>query len=85
MIKYMNESVFSKTKYMNEVGFEILARTPVPQLPLSYPLSCHSVSGHVQIQGWKSPRQKLGDERVNSLPFFANLHKNNKYPSQKCL
>ena len=23
---------------MNGVGFEILARTPVPQLPLSYPL-----------------------------------------------
>ena len=23
--------------YMNGVGFEILARTPVPKLPLSYP------------------------------------------------
>ena len=37
MIKYMNGSVFSKARYMNGVGFEILARTPVPQLPLSYP------------------------------------------------
>ena len=36
MIKYMNGSVFSKAKYMNGVGFEILARTPVPKLPLSY-------------------------------------------------
>ena len=37
IIKYMNGSVFSKAKYMNGVGFEILARTPVPKLPLSYP------------------------------------------------
>ena len=37
MIKYMNVSVFSKTRYMNGVGFEILAHTPVPKLPLSYP------------------------------------------------
>ena len=28
----MNGSVFSKSRYMTEVGFEILARTPVPQL-----------------------------------------------------
>ena len=35
MIKYMNGSVFSKARYMNGVGFEILARTPVPKLPLS--------------------------------------------------
>ena len=33
---YMNGSVFSKAKYMNGVGFEILARTPVPQFPQSY-------------------------------------------------
>ena len=37
MIKYMNGSVFSKARYMNGVGFEILARTPVPKLSLSYP------------------------------------------------
>ena len=37
MIKYMYGSVFSKARYMNGVGFEILARTPVPKLPLSYP------------------------------------------------
>ena len=36
MIKYMNGSVFSNARYMNGVGFEILARTPVPKLPLSY-------------------------------------------------
>ena len=29
MIKYMNGLVFSKARYMNGVGFEILARTPV--------------------------------------------------------
>ena len=34
MIKYMNGSVFSKARYVNGVGFEILARTPVPKLPL---------------------------------------------------
>ena len=37
MIKYMNGSVVSKARYMNGVGFEILARTTVPKLPLSYP------------------------------------------------
>ena len=36
MIKYINGSVFSKARYMNGVGFEILAGTPVPKLPLSY-------------------------------------------------
>ena len=36
MIKNMNGSVFSKARYMNGIGFEILARTPVPKLPLSY-------------------------------------------------
>ena len=34
MIKYMNGSVFSKARYINGVGFEILARTSV--LTLSY-------------------------------------------------
>ena len=33
----MNGSVFSKARNMNGVGFEILARTPVPKLPLSHP------------------------------------------------
>ena len=37
MIKYMNGSVFSKARYMNGVGFEILARSPVPKLPLLSP------------------------------------------------
>ena len=37
MIKYTNGSVVSKARYMNGVGFEILARTPVSKLPLSYP------------------------------------------------
>ena len=38
--KYLNGSVFSKARFMNGVGFEIVARTPVPKLPLSYlPLS----------------------------------------------
>ena len=37
MIKYMNGSFFSKARYMNGIGFEILARTPVPKLPPNYP------------------------------------------------
>ena len=37
MIKYMNGSVFLKAKYMNGADFEILARTPIPKLPLSNP------------------------------------------------
>ena len=35
----MNGSVFSKARYMNGVGFEILARTPVPKLPKVTPQS----------------------------------------------
>ena len=38
MIKYMNGSVFSKARYINGVGFEILARTPVPKILLLHPL-----------------------------------------------
>ena len=34
---YMNGSVFSNARYMNGVVFQILAHTPVPQLPPSYP------------------------------------------------
>ena len=42
--KYMNGSVFfSKAMYTNVVVFEILARTPVPQLPPSYPHESGSV------------------------------------------
>ena len=33
----MNGSVFSKARNINRVGFEILARTPIPQSPPSYP------------------------------------------------
>ena len=36
-IKYMNGMFFSKTRYMIGVGFKILARTPLPKLPPSYP------------------------------------------------
>ena len=35
-IRYMNGSGFFKAKYTNGVGFKILARPPVPQLPPSY-------------------------------------------------
>ena len=35
-IKYMNGSIFSKASNMNGVGFEVLARTPVPHLPPIY-------------------------------------------------
>ena len=44
MIKYMymNGFVFSKARYMNGVGFEILACTTVPKLPLSY-LPCDMI------------------------------------------
>ena len=35
--KCMNGSVFFKARYMNGIGFEILACAPVPKLPPSYP------------------------------------------------
>ena len=50
MIKYMNGSIFSKARYMNGVGFEILTRTPVPKLPLSYtPEACRTILFHEKI------------------------------------
>ena len=49
MIKYMNGSVFSKARYKNGVGFEILALTPVPQLPLSYPPPPRPHEDHFRI------------------------------------
>ena len=59
MIKSMNGSIFSKAKYINGVGFEILARTPIPQLPPSYtpptPRSkyLHVVFGFLLFSSWK--------------------------------
>ena len=38
-IKYMNGLFFSKARYTIEVGFKILARTPVPKFPPNYPPS----------------------------------------------
>ena len=57
MIKYMNGSVFSKARYMNGVGFEILARTPVPKLPLSYP-----PPPHPRPRGFDSIGRVIGKE-----------------------
>ena len=37
-IKYMKGAIFSKDRYMNGVGFELLAHTLVPHLSPSYPL-----------------------------------------------
>ena len=58
-LKYMNGSDFSKARYMNGVGFEILARTPIPQLPLSYLLESSIHLYHMQYICIR----------------FANLHK----------
>ena len=35
-IKYMNRSIVLKARYINWVGFEMLAQTPVPKVPPSY-------------------------------------------------
>ena len=60
MIKYTNGSVFSKARYMNGVGFEILARTPVPKLSLSYPHSyqdLRSLTSNLKGNGCTFKRQ----------------------------
>ena len=36
-IRFMNGMFFSKARYMIGVGFKVLARTPLPKLPPSYP------------------------------------------------
>ena len=59
MIVYMNGSVFSKARYINGVGFEILARTLVSQLSPSYhppplPRGCKFFALRVAIFEMKS-------------------------------
>ena len=34
---YMNRSFLSKTKHLIWIGFKILTRSPIPNLPPSYP------------------------------------------------
>ena len=58
MIKYMNGFIFfSKARYMNGVGFEMLARTPVPKLPLSYTIlhMCKVSCGYLHWNSLQNP------------------------------
>ena len=59
MIKYMNGSIFSNARYMNGVGFEILARTPVPKLPL-LPLR----DWHIRRQCENNSEKAFGPEKA---------------------
>ena len=87
----MNGSVFSKARYMNGVGFEILARTPVPKLPLSYPpphppsstsmpegIFCHDL---VQIIGVFSLifARRSADRKASDRCFFGHLTKSLRF------
>ena len=38
LFKYMNGSIFSKSKYMNEAGFQILAYKSIPKSPVDTPV-----------------------------------------------
>ena len=59
-IKYMKGAIFSKGRYMNGVGFEILARTPVPHLSPSYTGVC---------LGYKSFNYDKGVKVLGQLNF----------------
>ena len=60
MMKYMNGSVFSKARYMNGVGFEILTRRPVPKLPLSsHPPRLYMLTAQGQGQITNTPGDNL--------------------------
>ena len=64
MIKYMNGSVFSNARYMDGLGFEILARTPVPKLPLSLGIEfCSETTGlhsvNRDVRGYMQNKSKL--------------------------
>ena len=62
-IKYMNRSSFSKARNMNWVGFEILTRTPVPQLPLKLPLNRRQriLFGRIEVRQRKLKSGKPDD------------------------
>ena len=68
MIQYMNGSgfLFSKVRYMNGVGFEILALTPVPKLSPSYPPP--PPREHVHFNIWK--KKVASDEKESALSHF---------------
>ena len=83
MIKYMNGSVFSKARYMNGVGFEILARSPVPKLPPPPPPSprvsatqvrqwqfCYIQTFLQMLPKYLGEEEWLGGEGCESAYFF---------------
>ena len=78
MNKYMNGSVFSKARYMNGVGFEILARTPVPKLSLSSPPSPPPPPPEVlsiTIYPFSRHRSPYASAPVNKMPSFCAMAK----------
>ena len=63
-IKVYEWTVLSKARYMIGVGFKILARTPVPKLPQSYPHEGNPYRGILAIS-----------EDLDGMPQRAAFHK----------
>ena len=66
MIKYMNGSIFSKARYMNGVGFEILACTPLPNLP---PRSAHYMEDITEVLGFL-----YGDKIYGTISYILSAY-----------
>ena len=74
MIKDMNVSVFSKARYMNGVGFERLACTGVPKLPLSYPPP-PTPRGLASCLNWNAQRNSIKRTRLyNFYPLKPHFY-----------
>ena len=78
VVKYMNGSVFSKARYMNGVDFEILARTPIPQLPSSYP--CPPPPHPHQVL---EPKVKKGEFIYLYVNWVVEGSSSNEYPQER--
>ena len=68
MIKYRNGSLFSKARYMNGVGFEILARTPVPKFPPKLPPDGNSHESQRPGAPWEEEMKPSNDDTNAQLP-----------------
>ena len=66
----MNGLFFSKARTMNGVGYEILARTPVPQLPTSYP----------SLETLCCPREETVDPKIPIERISDNSDQTSRIP-----
>ena len=69
----MNVSVFSKASYMNGVGFKILACTPIPKLPPSYPQVKSNYKGCLKTSANDTCLSSCNFQNIPLQPIFETV------------